>query len=153
MRKQLFWEDVEVGSEIPPLAKVATTQMLVQYAGAAGDFNPLHFEDTFAAGQGVGKPIVHGQLRRAWLGQLLISWIGDEGTLRKFSCQFRGVDYPRLMQTVSEPQEGETYQCKGTVTKKYVEGDSHCIDCNIWVENGKGEKTTTGSATVALPHR
>ncbi len=153
MKRQLYWEDIEVNGEIPSLAKVATTQMLVQYAGAAGDFNPLHFEDTFAAAQGVGKPIIHGQLRRAWLAQLLTGWIGDEGMLRKFSCQFRGVDYPRLMKTISEPQEGETYQCKGTVTQKYVEGDAHCLDCNIWVENGKGEKTTTGSATVVLPHR
>lgn len=153
MKRQLYWEDAEVGSGIPPLAKVATTQMLVQWAGASGDFNPLHYEDSFAASQGVGKPIVHGQLKRAWLVQLLTDWIGEQGTLKKFSCQFRGMDYPRLMKGVVEPQEGETWWCKGTVTKKYTEGDEHCIDCNIWVENGQGEKTTTGSATVVLPYR
>ncbi len=153
MRKQLCWADVEVNSEIPSLAKVATTQMLVQYAGASGDFNPLHYESTFAVSEGVERPIVHGQLKRAWLVQLLTDWIGDEGSLRKLSCQFRGMDYPRLMKTVYEPQEGETWQCKGTVTKKYIEADEHLVDCTIWVENGKGEKTTTGSATVALPQR
>ena len=153
MKRQLYWEDAELNSEIPPLAKVATTQMLVQWAGASGDFNPLHYEDSFAASQGVEKPIVHGQLKRAWLVQLLTDWIGEQGTLKKFSCQFRGMDYPRLMETVVEPQEGETWWCKGTVTKKYAEGDKHCVDCNIWVENGKGEKTTTGSATVVLTCR
>ena len=153
MAKQLYWEDVEVGNEITPLPKVATTQMVVKWAGASGDFNPLHYEDTFAASQGVGKPIVHGQLKRAWLVQLMTDWIGGQGTLRRFSCQFRGVDHPRLMKSLNEPQEGETWWCKGEVAKKYVEDGEHCVDCDIWVENGKGEKTTLGKATVVLPSR
>lgn len=153
MKKLLYWEDLEVGSEVTALSKVATTQMLVKWAGASGDFNPLHYEDTFAASQGVGKPIVHGQLRRAWLVQLLTDWIGEQGTLRNFSCQFRGIDYPRLMKDISEPREGETWWCKGKVTKKYGEGQEHYLDCDIWIENGKGEVTTRGNATVALPTR
>ena len=151
MSKQLYWEDIEVGSQVTPLSKVATTQMLVKWAGASGDFHPLHYEDTFATSQGVGKPIVHGQLKRAWLIQLVTDWIGEQGILKKFSCQFRAMDHPRLMKDMSEPQEGETWWCKGKVTKKYVEGGEHYVDCDIWIENGKGEKTTTGSATVALP--
>ncbi len=77
----------------------------------------------------------------------------DKGTLRKFSCQFRAVDYPRLMKTKSDPQDGETWWCKGKVTKNYLEGDERRVDCEIWVENGKGEKTTPGAATVVLPSR
>ena len=153
MAKQLYWEDVEVDSEITPLSKVASTRMLVKFAGASGDFNPLHYEDAFAASQGVGKPIVHGQLKRAWLAQLITDWIGEQGTLKKFSCQFRGMDYPRPMKTIVEPQEGETWWCKGKVTSKYIEGAEHWIECEIWVENGKGERTTPGSAIVVLPSR
>jgi acyl dehydratase len=48
MTNQLYWNDVTEGDELPALVKVATTQTLVQWAGASGDFNPLHFEDTFA---------------------------------------------------------------------------------------------------------
>ena len=81
MSSQLYWEDVEVDSEITPLPKVATIQMLVEWAGAVGDFNPLHYEDTYAASQGVGKPIVHGALKRAWLCQLMTDWIGERGAL------------------------------------------------------------------------
>jgi hypothetical protein len=84
---------------------------------------------------------------------LLTNWIGDEGFLKKFSCQYRGLDFPRKMQTMNEPVEGETWQCKGKVTKKYVEGGQHLVDCDIWVENGKGEATTPGKATVILPSR
>ena len=153
MKKQLYWEDVEVDSEVTPLPKAASTQMLAKWAGASGDFNPLHYEDTFAASQGVGKPIVHGQLKRAWLVQLMTDWMGDKGSLKKFSCQFRAMDYPRLMKDLMEPQEGETWWRKGKVTKKYIEGEEHCVDCDIWIENGKGEITTPGNATVALPSR
>jgi hypothetical protein len=43
--------------------------------------------------------------------------------------------------------------CKGTVVKKYAEGRDHLVDCEIWLENAKGEKTTIGSASVILPSR
>ena len=151
--KQLYWQNVEVGSEIPALAKIASRQMLVKWAGASGDFNPLHYEDDFAAAQGVGKPIVHGQLKRVWLIQLLVDWIGEKGRIKKFSCQFKGVDYPRSMKSVTEPADGETWHCKGKVTNKYNAGSDYCLDCEIWLENGKGEKTTTGTATVILPEK
>ncbi len=153
MANQLYWEDIEVDDEITPLSKIATSQTLVKWAGATGDFNPLHYEDTFAAAQGVDKPIVCGALKRQWLAQLMTDWIGAQGTLKKLSCHYRMMDYPRLMKTMTEPQEGETWWCKGKVTKKYVEGVEHCVDCDIWVENGKGDVTTPGKATVVLPSR
>lgn len=151
--KQLYWEDVEVGTEVTTLPKIATTQMLVRWAGASGDLNPAHYEDSFAKAAGQNRAFVHGQLKRAWLVQLMTDWIGDEGTLKKLSCQFRAVDWPRLMKTMTEPEEGETWLCKGTVTKKYEEGGEHYVECDIWVENGKGEKTTPGKATAVLPSR
>lgn len=142
---------MEVGTEITPLAKVATTQMLVKWAGASGDFVPLHYDDAFARSQGLPGIIVHGALKRQWLVQLITGWMGDGGTLKKFSCQYRAIDFPRPMKTLAEPQEGETWWCKGQVTKKYVENNEHLVECDIWVENGKGEVTTPGKATVILP--
>jgi hypothetical protein len=153
MAKQLYYEDIEVGSEITALKKIATTRMLVQYAGASGDFNPLHYEEDFAKSLGVGKPIVHGLLKRAWLVNLMTDWIGERGALKKLSCRYRGMDYPRKMKTFDDPHDGETWWCKGKVTKKYVEGEDSLVECEIWVENGKGEKTTTGSALAALPSK
>lgn len=153
MAKQLYWEDVEVGDEITPLAKIATSQTLVKWAGASGDFNPLHYEDTFAASAGAGKPVIQGALKRQWLIQLMTDWMGEQGTLKKFSCSYRAMDWPRLMKTMTEPQEGETWQCKGKISKKYAENGERYAECNIWLENGKGEVTTSGKATVSLPSR
>jgi len=151
MAKQVYWEDIEV--EVTPLPKVATTQMLVKWAGASLDFQPIHYDDSLAASQGLGKSIVQGALKRQWLIQLMTDWIGEQGTLKKFSCQYRAIDYPRKMKTMSEPQEGETWWCKGKVSKKYVQDNKHFVECDIWVENGKGEKTTLGTALVILPSR
>jgi hypothetical protein len=153
MAKQIYYEDVEVGSELTALKKIATTRMLVQYAGASGDFNPLHYEEDFAKNLGVGKPIVHGLLKRAWLVNLMTDWIGQDGKLKKLSCRYRGMDYPRKMKGFDEPHDGETWWCKGKVTKKFIENESHLVECDIWVENSKGEKNTTGGAVAVLPSR
>jgi len=151
MAKQIHWEDVEVGTELETLPKIANSFMLVQWAGATGDFNPHHYEEAYAQTQGTGGVIVHGLLKHAWLIQLVTNWMGEEGTLKKFACQYRGLDLPRKMKTMNESQEGETWLCKGKITKKYVEDDNHCVDLEIGVENGKGEITTPGSATIILP--
>jgi hypothetical protein len=153
MGKQLYYEDVDVGAEVTPLKKIATTRMLVQWAGASGDFNPLHYEEEFAQALGVGHPIVHGALKRAWLVNLMTDWIGEKGRLKKLSCRYRGMDYPRKMKSFDEAKDGETWWCKGKVSKKYAEGGENLVECEIWVENGKGEKTTPGSALAALPSK
>ena len=153
MSTQLFWEDVAEGMEVKPLLKVATTQMLVKWAGASGDFNPLHYDAVFAASVGVGKPVVHGALKRQWLIQLMTDWIGEQSFLKNFSCQYRAMDYPRAMRTMTEPQDGETWWCRGKVTKKYIDNNEHLIDCDIRLENGQGETTTQGKTTVILPSR
>ncbi len=154
MTHHLCWEDVEPGAEVTPLNIVATSLMLTRFAGASGDFNPLHYEFDFARAAGQPRPIVHGQLKRAWLVQLMVNWCGgDPGALKKLSVRFKAPDLPRLMKTMGEPHEGETWTCKGKVLKKRENGAEKLVECDIWVENGKGEKTTTGSAVVALPAR
>ena len=142
MAKQLFWEDVTEGMELSTLVKNPTTQQLVKYAGASGDYYQIHYDKDYAIDNGLPGPILHGALKNAFLGQLMTDFAGDEGMLRRLSCQYRGMDVP-----------GEPITAKGTVTRKYQEGDQSLVDCDIWLENPRGEKTTPGSATVALPSR
>lgn len=142
MSAQVYYEDVQAGAEIPPLVKRPTTQQLVKYAGASGDFYQIHYDKDFAVAQGLPSVIVHGALKNAFLGQLITDWIGEGGTLKKLACQYRGMDMP-----------GDVLTCRGRVTSKYVKDGQHYVECEIWIENGKGEKTTPGTATVVLPSR
>ncbi|HJX70063.1 MAG TPA: MaoC/PaaZ C-terminal domain-containing protein [Dehalococcoidia bacterium] len=142
MVKQIYYEDVQEGAEIPTLEKLPTTTTLVMYAGASGDFNPLHYDKDFATKLGFPSVLVHGRLGAAFLSQLLTDWIGDQGEVKKLSVQYRGNAFP-----------GDKFVCKGKVTKKYVEGDKHLIECEIWAENPKGDRITPGTAVVALPSK
>lgn len=142
MAKQVYYEDVIAGSEIPPLVKQPTTRQLVMWAGAAGDYYAIHYDKDFAQSKGLPGVIVHGQLVASFLGQLVTDWMGEQGTLRKLTCNYRGMNFP-----------GEAITCQGRVSKKYVEDGEPCIECNIWAENTKGEKTVTGKAIVTVPAR
>jgi len=140
--QETFWEDVEVGAEIPSLVKNPTPQQLVRWAGASGDFYQIHYDKDFALGNNLPGIIVHGALKSTWLGQMLGDWVGVNGKIKKYGCGYRGMDVP-----------GDTLTCRGTVTKKYVEDDEHLVELEIWIENGEGKKTTPGQAVVALPSK
>ena len=142
MTEQVFYEDIETGSEIKPLVKHPTTMQLVKFAGASGDFYQIHYDKDFAQANGLQGVVLHGWLTLSFLGQLVTDWIGERGTLVKLGCSYRGVLFP-----------GEDAVCKGKVTKKYDEDGKHYAEARIWVENSKGEKTTSGSAVVVLPSR
>ncbi len=142
MSEQLYYEDLVVGSEITPLVKQPTTRQLVMWAGASGDYYPIHYDKDFAQSKGLPGVIVHGQLIGCFLGQLMTDWMGEQGNLRKLTCSYKSVNFP-----------GEALICKGKVNKKYIEDGEHYIECNLWVENAKGEKTISGKALVTLPAR
>ena len=139
MTEQLYYEDVTVGDKIAPLVKKPTTSQLVMWAGAVGDYQPIHYDKDFAQSRGLSGVIVHGQLVGAFLGQLMTDWIGERGELRELSCSYKGMNYP-----------GEAVTCKGEVTKRYIENGQHYVECSLWAENPKGEKTASGMAIVIL---
>jgi acyl dehydratase len=142
MSQQRYYQDVTVGDEVTPLVKEPTTRQLVMWAGAVGDYMPIHYDKDYAQSRGLDGVIVHGQLIGAFLGQLMTDWIGEQGTLRKLSCSYKGMNYP-----------GEAVTLKGEVVKKYVENGEHFVECSLWAENPKGEKTASGMAIVILPSR
>ena len=142
MPDQIYWEDVSEGTELPPMVKDPTTRQLVQYAGASGDYYEIHYDKDFAQGTGLDDVILHGALKNAFLGQFMTKWMGPAGTLKRLGCQYRGMDSP-----------GTPITAKGTITKKYQENGVNLVDCDIWLENVDAQKTTPGTATVALPSR
>ena len=142
MARQLYFEDIAEGSEITTLVKQPTTRQLVMWAGASGDYNPIHYDQNFARSRGLKGVVVQGQLVSSFLGQLMTDWMGEQGILKKLSCSYKGMNYP-----------GEAITCRGKVNKKYVEDGRHYVGCSLWAENAKGEKTVTGAADIAIPAR
>lgn len=142
LNQQVFWDDLEEGTEIPHLVKRATIPDLARYAGASGDFNPIHLDKDAALQAGLPGVILHGGLKNAWLGQLVTDWIGHHGTLHKLAAQYRGTDLA-----------GETVTYRGKIARKYVEAGVCYVDLELWTENGLGQRTTRGRATVSLPCR
>ena len=142
MGDQVYWDDVKEGTELPDLVKPPTTQQLVKYAGASGDYYQIHYAQTYARSNDLEDVILHGALKNAFLGHLVTKWMGPAGELKRLVCQYRGMDIP-----------GTPVIIKGVVTKKYRDGGDNLVDCEIWLQNEKGEKTTPGSATIALPSR
>ena len=142
MASQIYYEDVEVGMELPTLVKHPTTQQLVMWAGASDDYYQIHYDKDFAQANRLPGVIVHGWLTFAFVAQLVTDWMGDEGTLRKIGCSYRGLNYP-----------GEDTICKGKVTKKYEKDGDHIVEIEAWAENPRGEILVPANATVILPSR
>ena len=142
MPDQVYFEDVNEGDEIPTLKKNCSTQQLVMWAAASGDFYQIHYDTGFAQSTGLKDIIVHGALKNAFLGQLLHDWVGQQGRVRKFGCSYRGMDDAK-----------QDINCRGVVMKKYEEGDQCFVELDIWTENPQGQKTTPGTAVVTLPSR
>ena len=110
---------------------------IVMYAGASGDFNPIHHDETFAT-KAAGYPSVfaHGMLTMGMTGRLLTDWLGD-GVLREYGVRF-----------VKQVWPGDSLTAKGTVT---AIGDDGLVDIEVVTTNQKGEPVVAGSARAALP--
>jgi hypothetical protein len=151
--KQYYFEDLQEGKELPVvLKKKPTTRQLVQWAGASGDFYEIHYDLRFALSTGLQNTIVHGALKFAFLGQLISDLAGPEGLVKKVGCSYRGMDEPDNMVSAERKVPSEM-TIKGVVKRKWQENGENLVECDIWLENAKGEKTTPGSGVVALPSR
>ena len=137
-----YAEDVKVGDELPPLVKGPIQQIqLTRYAGASGDFNPIHQDREFAKAAGMDDVFAHGMLSMGFVAQCVTDWAGP-AAVRKLGVRFAAI--VRLKDTVT---------CRGRVLSKSSKDDVHLAEVEIWAENQRGEKVVTGKATVALPSR
>jgi acyl dehydratase len=138
----VYIEDVKVGDELPPLVKGPIQQIqLTRYAGASGDFNPIHQDDEFAKAAGMGGVFAHGMLSMGFVAQAITDWAGP-GAVRKLGVRFAAL--VRLKDVMT---------CKGRVRSTSSTDDVHRVELEVWAENQRGETVVTGRATVALPSR
>lgn len=114
-----------VGTALPEQTFRVTRADLVRYAGASGDFNPIHWSDRVATSVGLPGVIAHGMLTMALAGRAVTAWTGDPGGLLEYTVRFgRPVVVPdddagteiRVTGKVAALLEGNTARVDLTVT-------------------------------------
>jgi len=88
MTASVSWSDVEVGTVLPALSVPLERVNLVMYAGASGDFNPIHWNERFAKAVGLPDVIAHGMLTMASAGRVVTDWVGDPGAVVEYGVRF-----------------------------------------------------------------
>ena len=140
MNKQLLWRDMDEGNELASMKKKTSTKQVVMWAGAVDQYGETHYDKDFALSRGLQGVIVHGSMKGAYLMQLLTENKGHDVQLKRIKWTDKKMDF------VGKPM---TY--KARVTRKYIEDNEALLDCDIWIENEENEKTSEGTATIAIP--
>lgn len=137
-----FYEQVEIGAELPILVKTISIPQLAMYAAVCWDFQPVHYDSGSAQAGGFRTAFVDGPMVTAFLTQIVSRWMGASGKLKRLSVTYRVMMFP-----------GDTLTCKGKITGKSDGPDKGFVDCDVWAENQRGEKAVYGAARVELPLR
>jgi acyl dehydratase len=137
----LRFEDVAEGDEAPVRSIVLTRTDLVVYAGASGDFNPMHHDEVKATAAGQPSVFGHGMFSMGFLGSAITDYAGV-GNVRRYGVRFARQTWP-----------GEELQTRIVVTGKRVEGNDRLVDLDVRLLNADGEEKVVGHATVLAPDR
>ncbi|MFC9649181.1 MULTISPECIES: MaoC family dehydratase [unclassified Streptomyces] len=88
MTAKIGYDEVEIGTELPARSFPLTRATLVRYAGASGDFNPIHWNEKFAKEVGLPDVIAHGMFTMAEAIQVVTDWVGDPGAVVEYGVRF-----------------------------------------------------------------
>lgn len=122
-----------VGYQFPELRKEPVTKVqIAKYAGASGDFNPLHLDPEVGQAAGVGGQIAHGMLIMGFAAQAVSSWVPQKA-LKQLKVRFAGMTRPGDVITVSS-----------TITDLWQENWEHVFEARIEARNQKDEAVITG---------
>jgi acyl dehydratase len=134
--------DLHEGAEIASRQYRVTRGDLVRYAGASGDFNPIHWNERIAKAVGLPDVIAHGMLTMALAGRFLTEWAGDPGALTEFGVRFSS---PVV---VPDDDKGALVEIAGVVTGK-LDGNQVAVD--LTARSGDAKVLTRARAVVRLP--
>jgi len=128
---------LEVGEVVAERSVSLTRESLVRYAGASGDFNPIHYRDDVAARVGLPGVLAHGMLTMGLAVETLVPWLGDSGRILEYGVRF-------TRPVVVDAEEGATVHVVAKVA--VVEEDAARIDLTVT----SGETTVLGKAQVRI---
>ena len=137
--QKLFYDDVTEGDAAPEFSHVLDRMDLVMYAGASGDFNPMHTNEVAAQAAGLPSVFGHGMFTMGLLGKAITDYVGV-GNLERYNVRFTKQTWP-----------GETLTARVTVAKKFDEDGKHKVELDCEVVNQDGEPKVQGTAVAALP--
>jgi len=138
---KVVFEDLKEGDEGPVLREILTRTNLVRYAGASGDFNPMHHDEVKAKEAGLPSVFGHGMYSAGLLATAITNFVGI-GSLRRYTVRF-----------VRQAWPGESFQTKVVVRGKRVEEGEHLVDLDCSLANDEGEVKVSGEAVAVLPVR
>ena len=136
---KLKFDEVNEGDEAPELRHELTRTDLVMYAGASGDFNPMHHDEVKAKEAGLPSVFGHGMFSMGLLGKAITDWVGV-GNLKSYKVRFTKQTWP-----------GETLTSKIQVTAKRKEDGENLVDLEVSLSNQDGEVKVAGEAVAVLP--
>jgi len=137
MARYIDFSSLNMGDALPPVTKDPLTKVqLVRYAGASGDFNPLHTDDQTAQTAGMKGVIAQGILIMGFMGQAITGWVHLRH-LKRFKVRFRGVAYP-----------GDVITVRAAVREKKMSNNGEVILCDITAEDQHGEAKVSGEFEV-----
>ena len=142
MAYNVYFEDVEIGQEIPAFTRETDFMNWNRYAAVNEEFVYIHMDDEAGRAAGQGAAFGMGNLRWAYVLNALRAWIGDEAEVRELSLQFRAVNHKH-----------DVLRTQGIVTDKKQENGENLVILDVNVLNQKDEKTAPGRAVVVLPSR
>jgi peroxisomal enoyl-CoA hydratase 2 len=137
-----YWEDVKEGDRLPEVRVEKLTRTdFVRYAGASGDFNPIHHDQTFAEASGNPTVFAMGMLNAGILSRVVTAFAGRPA-VRRFKVRF-----------VTRAWPGDDVVCTGVVTRKLEAAGEKQVEGDLLAVNQKGETLIAGSFAAALPSR
>ena len=136
------YQDIAEGAEIAARQYQVTRLDLVRYAGASGDFNPIHWNERTATSVGLPNVIAHGMLTMALAGRFLTEWAGGPGAVTEFGVRFSS---PVV---VPDDDKGALVEIAGVVTGKL---DVNQVAVDITARSGDAKVLTRAHAVVRLP--
>ncbi|HSN91095.1 MAG TPA: MaoC/PaaZ C-terminal domain-containing protein, partial [Anaeromyxobacteraceae bacterium] len=138
--RQLYFEGVKVGDELPPLVKPPVDRLqIARYVGAAQDWNPLYIDEPHARNAGFPSALAPGMIAMGFLAELVVEWVRG-ARLRKFQARFVKIVWP-----------GDVLTARGRVVdRRFEPGGKYAIDVEVWAENQRGELVVRGTAAFQL---
>jgi acyl dehydratase len=128
-----------VGDVVAERSFPLTRDSLVRYAGASGDFNPIHYRDDVAASVGLPGVLAHGMLTMGLAVQPVVDWVGDPGRIRDYQVRF-------TRPVVVDPEDGAVVD----VTAKVGQLDEASAIARIDLTVKLGDDTVLGKAQVRV---